>query len=540
MERLSDIVASLDAALSTTALADFYDKRKALKGGHRWRGPLLLIQKGADVPLAGYAYHKGGREELQFNVGFEDNGAYFRYGVAFSLEPGRGLPDPVAVLAPKIARFNRIVTRFPELASLKLWFHYEARSPSHPFGPIPDEWVRRGAFVFVGERVPVPRGGISPAMIRRAAEVLVMLLPLYLLLEGGTVGAARAPVSDYRVARLCWNTDFWQRPTGRKGKSRNRKAFEAQHGYGHEEWLFDRSMLLDGWKYGFVQALNHSHDTYVGRRLALLLYTLDTDSKRRFWVGTIDALEVLTVAQARQATREFTRRGWLKAMRRQVAELGLDPGSLSVTKATELLNVRFRPEALQVFDPPAPFPAGTVRSTYYGTLQDVPTAQAEILGSEEEAEALIERNLRVLKTTRHVYENDTEVDLVQTQWQQLLRKTLREDLPGVQAVVETKVDGHRLDAVLVQGTRRIFVELKTRGTVRQVIREALSQLLEYAYWPAAQRCQSLLIVGAAEAGTNERAYLTMLRERFGLPVHYLQYKEGRIAGIADWFRALPE
>lgn len=540
MERLSDIVAALDATLANTPLAKFYAERKRLKGGHQWRGPLLLIQKGANTPRAGYAFHKGGREELQFNIGFEDDGEYFRYGVAFSLEPGRDLPDPVGVLRPKIDRFNRVFNRFPELAALKVWRHDddEGRSPSEPIRAIPDAWVRSGVFVFLGERIPVPRGGISASMIARAAQVLVMLLPLYRAVEDQAAPAA--PAKNYRVARLCWNTDFWQRPTGRKGKSRNRATFEAEYGYGHEEWLFDLGTLLDGWKYGFVQALNQSHAKYAGKQLELLLYSMDDDNKHRFWVGAIDGLEVLTDTQARQAAREFTRHGWLKAMRGQVQALGLDSGSLTETSATELVNVRFRPDALRVFDSPVPFPVQDLPATYYGTLQAVPETQEDILSGEDEASALIERNLRALKTIRHVYETTTEVDLVQTQWQKHLRKTLPKDLPGVQVAIETTVGGHRLDAVLVAGSQRIFVELKARGTVRQVIREGLSQLLEYAYWPNEQRCRTLLIVGANGEGTHDRAYLEMLRERFGLPVHYLQYREGHIVGITEWFRALSE
>jgi hypothetical protein len=62
-----------------------------------------------------YAFHDGGRKELQFNIGNEEG--FFRYGIAFSLQPSQSLPDPVAILKPRIERFNRFVrenqTYFP-------------------------------------------------------------------------------------------------------------------------------------------------------------------------------------------------------------------------------------------------------------------------------------------------------------------------------------------------------------------------------------------------------------------------------------------
>jgi len=152
MEDLSEIVTAIQQKLAGTPLADFYTARKKLNGGHKWSGPLLLIQRDGKRPRQGYAYHKGGREELQFNVGFEDGGAYFRYGVAFSLEPGQDLPDPATALVPKILQFNRLIEYFPELSKLEMWVHEGGESHSLPVGPIGSQWVHNGAFIFLGNR----------------------------------------------------------------------------------------------------------------------------------------------------------------------------------------------------------------------------------------------------------------------------------------------------------------------------------------------------------------------------------------------------
>jgi hypothetical protein len=54
-----------------------------------------------------WTFHLGGRDELQFNLGFESDHekGSLRYGVAFSLETSRSLLD-IAPLLKKLAFFN--------------------------------------------------------------------------------------------------------------------------------------------------------------------------------------------------------------------------------------------------------------------------------------------------------------------------------------------------------------------------------------------------------------------------------------------------
>ena len=59
-----------------------------------------------------------------------------------------------------------------------------------------------------------------------------------------------------KIARICWNTNNWHRPSGSEGKSKTKQSYEKKQGFGHEEWLFDERMILkDGYLYGYLQAL---------------------------------------------------------------------------------------------------------------------------------------------------------------------------------------------------------------------------------------------------------------------------------------------
>jgi hypothetical protein len=82
--------------------------------------------------------------------------------------------------------------------------------------------------------------------------------------------------------------------------------------------------------------------------------------------------------------------------------------------------------------------------------------------------------------------------------------------------------GGRIDTVVRQNEGYWFYEIKTALSARACIREALAQLLEYAYWPGAQKAERLIIVGEPELKDEARLYLTRLRQQFSLPVHYQQ------------------
>jgi len=68
-----------------------------------------------------------------------------------------------------------------------------------------------------------------------------------------------------------------------------------------------------------------------------------------------------------------------------------------------------------------------------------------------------------------------------------------------------------------------FYELKTANTSKQCIREALSQLLEYAYYPLASLASRLVIVAPVALSEDSRKYLSHLRSKFSLPLYYRMF-----------------
>ena len=129
-----------------------------------------------------WAFHTGGRTELQFNVGrdHDDGGAArLRHGVAFSFEPGQDVPDPVGTLRPAVAHFNDYVRAHPdELSDMRMWIWKPdgSRSSSRPLGSIQPDEVKFKTFVFLGKLGPT-----EPTLVdlHQMLADLDRLLPVY-------------------------------------------------------------------------------------------------------------------------------------------------------------------------------------------------------------------------------------------------------------------------------------------------------------------------------------------------------------------------
>jgi hypothetical protein len=134
-------------------IGDLQQIRRKLKGLSRI--PTKKLFNAATISPNGWAFHVGGRTELQFNIGFEslDDVEYVRHGVAFSLETSQALPS-INVLIPKIKTFNEFIAQNDKvLSSFRMWhFDRDTRSSDYEPSVISEERFKQGFFLFLGTR----------------------------------------------------------------------------------------------------------------------------------------------------------------------------------------------------------------------------------------------------------------------------------------------------------------------------------------------------------------------------------------------------
>ena len=84
--------------------------------------------------------------------------------------------------------------------------------------------------------------------------------------------------------------------------------------------------------------------------------------------------------------------------------------------------------------------------------------------------------------------------------------------------------GTSIDVVVETPRYRWFYEIKVADSVRACIRQAIPQLLEYAYWQCDHAvADKLIIVAPFEITAGAERYLAFLRKQFRLPISYLQF-----------------
>jgi hypothetical protein len=147
---------------------------------------------------------------------------------------------------------------------------------------------------------------------------------------------------EKRVARLTWNNNGWVKPSGRRCKSTTGGLHEAIHGYGHEEWLFDKSKLVGEFHYGFLEPIRKHQGTYANKTFDVLLYSINGITKKRYYVGNIQKLMVIGTREAKEIKGIYEKNGWIKEMEEQIKMSVADQNGFSDWKRLLLFNVKFK------------------------------------------------------------------------------------------------------------------------------------------------------------------------------------------------------
>jgi hypothetical protein len=338
-----------------------------------------------------------------------------------------------------------------------------------------------------------------------------------------TEEAAAPNTGGRRLARIAFNSSGWQRPTGEAGDHESEGTYNAQNKFGHEDWLFRGEWVLDGWRYAFIQGLNKHRLAYLGQSLDVTLYTVLPDKRRRL-VATIYGLESLSDDQARDALNAFRARGWLKTMQEEVHDIGGQAQALGDPKwAEHVLNIRYRLDQVELH-PPDLFLADDEwirdrrRYMLYKFDDADRTRIEQTIGARSGTQSLPESRQLFRRGTKPVNYTPEHDKMQAKLMAELQAEYGREHVWREMDFVDVRVETDR---------ELIYFEIKTDLDPRAVLRQAIGQILEYAYHPArtGRRPDRLVVVGRTTLGPEDEAYLSMLCERFKLPLGY------RVVGI---------
>lgn len=200
MTSISAIASAINDLAPGHQIGKLQELRTGMKGLKRTKSVIFDLSRKSVNEEEDWAFHTGGREELQFNIGIERKQNRFRFGVAFSLEPSRSLPD-IAPLLPKIERFNEFVRLNSEAFDpfrMWVWRQNEIIKSDTAVRQITGDEIEMPNFIFLGKAVPIAAIDI-PEVVRTFGE----LLPLYFFVESGSSaknGGPQIPDSHHPFA----------------------------------------------------------------------------------------------------------------------------------------------------------------------------------------------------------------------------------------------------------------------------------------------------------------------------------------------------
>lgn len=316
-----------------------------------------------------------------------------------------------------------------------------------------------------------------------------------------------------KISKICWNSEGWKFPSGSQGKSNASKSFEAEYGYGHEEWLFDKARIVNGYHYAFLQPLNLDSDKHVGKNYNIHLYTRTNDLK--YYVGKIQSAHCISKGESRDIYKIYKQKGWLKAMAREIENAGASSLPFLKSPPEKFFNVKFkfddvnRPEELEEI---------------FGGDINISTTRYKLLPKKNDIKIATdithedEGRMKNTKRRKRTYKADSILDPYHDKLQNALCALLRKNYKNEYKKVIIEKDRVDIKAK-THSDKWHYFEIKT-DTPKLSIRNALGQILEYSYWPDLQRAEKLIIIADIAPDSETQKYLKHIRNKFTMPVSY--------------------
>ena len=178
---IKDVAERINELAADYKMAEFQAIRKSLKELQRMASRKIFTSQSIFVSY-GYAFHWGGRKEIQYNIWEVREG--FRYGLAFSLSTSQTLPD-ISIFEPKIKRFNEFMGRHSHrFSDMELLYYPPGQDLGKRIEIIDPGLIQRDAFILFGKCLPKSLDQLTAQDYTKILETFDKLLEVYRYVEG--------------------------------------------------------------------------------------------------------------------------------------------------------------------------------------------------------------------------------------------------------------------------------------------------------------------------------------------------------------------
>lgn len=318
---------------------------------------------------------------------------------------------------------------------------------------------------------------------------------------------------ENKISKICYNQKNWTKPSGSYGKSPDPKSYETKSGFGHEEWLFDKSKIINGYHYGFLQSLNLKGDKHVNKNYNIYVYT--SYQRKKYLVGNIKKAICISKDKSSEIFHIYKKNGWLKEMSEQLKIAGINDKSFLNTQPMIFFNNKFKFKDVEYYKPFKEISDNdkNILTTRYKLLEkkfEFIFENTDDTSDEDYKEGKIKSTN---KRRKHI-SCDIEYDPYHDKIQKSLKEILKKEYPTV------LYESSRVDLkAKTKSNEWHYYEIKT-DSPKISIRNALGQLMEYCYYPNTNKAKRLFIISDRAPDNETVVYLENIRKKFGLPIYY--------------------
>lgn len=326
----------------------------------------------------------------------------------------------------------------------------------------------------------------------------------------------KATPEKEKISKVCWNDRDWRMPSGELGKDISDNSFEGLHRYGHEEWINNRTHLIDGFYYGFLQTLNLKSNKHVDRIYNIELIT--NDRQGIFYkVGIIKNAICISKDESKYVYNIYKKNSWLDTMREELQHIQADHVDFNRTSPNIMFNVKYLAENITIYPDKLRIENQDFINIYRYKLLDKEQELKILDPNTFDPDDENEDDDRSTKRGKRKINAEVYFDPIHNEIQNALKRIFRDSKQYKKVRLEKK----RVDvSCLTHDDKWHFYEVKTYGTAKKCVRHALGQLFEYSYWFNANRAEKLFIVSDNKIDTEITQYMKHLRELTGLEIYY--------------------
>lgn len=322
---------------------------------------------------------------------------------------------------------------------------------------------------------------------------------------------------ENKISKICWNTKNWKFPSGSEGKSPSSSSYESQYGYGHEEWLFDKSRIINGFHYGFLQPLNIASDRHVDHIYDISLFTVLNSV--RFFVCKINNVTCISKNESAQIYKLYKNHGWLKEMATELENAGADPAPFKRTPPEMFFNMKFQFKDIV-------YPKSGELEEISQKDMNITTNRYRLLPHDKKLiltkrSANRQEHFKNTKERRRKAGAEITYDPIHDKIQNALCSMLR--LQYKEIYKKVYMESNRVDiSGLTTENEWHYFEIKT-DNVKLSLRKAIGQLLEYSCFPEKIKANRLIVISDVPIDKASKKYLQHIRTIFNIPIYYRQF-----------------